>query len=110
MKVRTSLRGQNFPCSVTPSCYTDANRKHANLLIDLEFNGIERFSPRLHQSFQWLKAAIDLTTNLTGSVPEAREPNSISVENWSDHYAPNSTFRILARESFRSRSGDETIQ
>jgi hypothetical protein len=43
--------------------------------------------------------------NLTGSVPEAGEPNSITAENQSDQYAQNSTFRTLARES----SSDETI-
>jgi len=42
---------------------------------------------------------MDLSTNLTGSVPEASEPNSITVENRFDQYAQNSTFRILARES-----------
>jgi hypothetical protein len=44
---------------------------------------------------------MDLAENLTGSVPEAKEPNSIAVENRFDQYAQNSTFRILARERVR---------
>ena len=44
---------------------------------------------------------MDLSTNLTGSVPEAEESNSISVENRFVQYAENSTFRILARDSVR---------
>jgi hypothetical protein len=37
--------------------------------------------------------------SLIGSVPEAEESNSISVENRSNKHAQNSTFRIVVRES-----------
>ncbi len=45
--------------------------------------------------------------NLIGSVPEAGEPNSITVENRSHEYAQNSTFRTLARATklFRDSLG-----